>query len=156
MYFWKIKNLKQEIIENKVTSRDNILYLILFFTLYMVLFVQAIFQIHSLWNIEMVLLQVLISFLGIGYAYYKSVKSGVGEAKVFIEHFTAVGWVFLLRSLFFMTIGMLNLYVMTHIFSFEALFTAKNAVIVGMSFELLLYWRIGKHIESLNVIKFTN
>jgi hypothetical protein len=91
-----------------------------------------------------VLLQVVISVLGLGYIYYKN-----GGNKHFVFHLTSVGWVFLLRSLFFMSIGMLNLYVMTHLFGLEELFSAKNAIIVAMVFELLLYWRIGSHIGSL-------
>ncbi|CAA6808202.1 MAG: Unknown protein [uncultured Sulfurovum sp.] len=144
MYFWKIKQLKEDIVENSITPNDTSLYLILFLLLYLTLFVQAIIQIHSLWNIQMVIVQVIISVLGIMYAYYNS------KRKVFfIKDFSSVGWVFLLRSLFFMSIGMLNLYAMTSLFGLEELFTAKNAIIVAMIFEILLYWRIGSHIASL-------
>lgn len=151
MYFWKIKKLKDDIVSHKVSKQDELLYLFLFVTLYMALFIQAIVQINSLWNMQMVLLQIFISFAGIAYAFFKN-----GGLQDFIKHFTSVGWVFLLRSLFFMSIGMLNLYVMTYIFGFEELFSAKNSVLVAMAFELLLYWRIGKHIESLNVIESDN
>ena len=146
MYLWKIKTLKQDIKENKVTKKDYLLYAIFFSILYIGLFIQSILQIASLWNVEMVLLQVLISILGITYGY---VQNGRSRGEAFIKHFTSIGWVFLLRSLFFMSLGMLNLYVMTHLFGLGELFSAKNAIIVAMVFELLLYWRIGSHIESL-------
>ena len=146
MYFWKIKNLKQDIKAKKLTKKDKNLYLIFFTLLYISLLFQSIIQINSLWNIEMVLLQIVISILGIIYAY---VQNGASAGQDFLKHFTSVGWVFLLRSLFFMSIGMLNLYVMTHLFGLEELFSAKNAIIVAMVFELLLYWRIGSHIKSL-------
>jgi hypothetical protein len=144
MYLWKIKNLKQDLKENKVSKKDALLYLFSFIFLYIGLLIQSIIQIDSLWNIEMVFLQVVISLLGLGYIYYKN-----GGKEKFLFHLTSVGWVFLLRSLFFMSIGMLNLYVMTYLFSVEELFSAKNAIIVAMVFELLLYWRIGSHIGSL-------
>ena len=144
MYLWKIKKLKQDIKENKVSKKDVLLYLLFFIVLYVGLLIQSIIQIDSLWNSEMVLMQVLISLLGLAYIYYKN-----GGSKKFVAHLTSVGWVFLLRSLFFMSIGMLNLYVMTHLFGLEELFSAKNAIIVAMGFELLLYWRIGSHIGSL-------
>lgn len=144
MYLWKIKNLKQDLKENKVTKKDKLLYLLLFMTLYTALLIQSIIQINTQWNIEMLLLQIALSLLGLGYIYYKN-----GGAEKFMFHLTSVGWVFLLRSLFFMSIGMLNLYVMTHLFGLEELFSAKNAIIVAMVFELLLYWRIGSHIGSL-------
>lgn len=144
MYFWKIKDLKKEIQDARVVPSDTILYLIFFSLLYFSLLIQSLIQIHSLWNMEMVIVQLTISLLGITYAYYNS------ERKTsFIKDFSAVGWVFLLRSLFFMSIGMLNLYVMTSLFGLEELFTAKNAIIVAMIFEILLYWRIGSHIASL-------
>ena len=146
MYLWKIKNLKQDIKENKITKKDYLLYAIFFNILYIGLLIQSILQIDSLWNIEMVLVQVLISILGIIYAY---VQNGGSRGEAFIKNFTSIGWVFLLRSLFFMSLGMLNLYVMTHLFGLGELFSAKNAIIIAMLFELLLYWRIGSHIESL-------
>ena len=144
MYLWKIKNLKQDIKENRVTEKSKQLYLLFFTLLYMILLVQSTIQIGSLWNSKMVIVQIVISLLGLGYIYYKN--SGWEN---FVFHLTSVGWVFLLRSLFFMSIGMLNLYVMTHLFGVAELFSAKNAIIVGMLFELLLYWRIGSHIGSL-------
>ena len=144
MYLWKIKNLKQDIKENNINKKDKLLYLLFFMTLYTALLIQSIIQINDLWNIEMVALQVVISIFGLGYIYHKN-----GGSKKFVAHLTSVGWVFLLRSLFFMSIGMLNLYVMTHLFGLEELFSAKNAIIVAMVFELLLYWRIGSHIGSL-------
>ncbi len=144
MYLWKIKKLKQDIKENKVIKKDKLLYLFFFTVLYMGLLFQTTIQIGSLWNSEMVLLQIVISILGLVYIYHKN-----RGTENFVFHLTSVGWVFVLRSLFFMSIGMLNLYVMTHLFGVAELFSAKNAIIVGMSFELLLYWRIGSHIESL-------
>jgi hypothetical protein len=144
MYLWKIKNLKKDIKENKVSKKETSLYLLFFILLYVELLIQSIIQIDSLWNSKMVLLQVVISVLGLGYIYYKNEKK-----EKFVFHLTSVGWVFLLRSLFFMSIGMLNLYVMTNLFGLEELFSAKNAIIVAMVFELLLYWRIGSHIGSL-------
>ncbi len=144
MYLWKIRNLKQDIKENKVTKKSKLFYLFFFTLLYVALLIQSSIQIDSLWNIEMVILQIVISLLGLGYIYYRNEK-----VENFVFHLTSVGWVFLLRSLFFMSIGMLNLYVMTHLFGVAELFSAKNAIIVGMGFELLLYWRIGSHIGSL-------
>jgi len=144
MYFWKIEKLKEDIKKNKVTKKDENLYLIFFTLLYVGFFFQAIIQIEALWNTEMVIVQVLITMGGIFYGLRKN-----AEGKDFLKNFMAVGWVFLLRSLFFMSLGMLNLYLMTQLFGLAELFSAKNAIIVGMGFELLLYWRIGKHLESL-------
>lgn len=144
MYLWKIKNLKQDIQNDSVSVTDKVLYLILFSLLYFSLLIQSVIQIDQLWNLGMVSIQVLISILGVAYAYYNSKRKAF-----FVHDFSSVGWVFLLRSLFFMSLGMLNLYVMTYLFGVEELFSAKNAIIVAMIFEVLLYWRIGSHIASL-------
>ena len=144
MYLWKIKNLKQKIVENKISKKENLQYLLLFTLLYMSLLFQSLVQIDRLWNIQMVLLQLSLSLLGIGYAYYRTKRKAF-----FLQDISSIGFVFLLRSLFFMSLGMLNLYVMTHLFGVEEIFSPKNAIIVGMMFEVLLYWRIGSHIASL-------
>jgi len=144
MYLWKIKNLKQEIEEHKISKKENLQYLLLFTLLYVILLIQSIIQINTLWNIQMVVIQLSLSIFGIAYAYYRSQRK-----EFFLQDLSAIGFVFVLRSLFFMSLGMLNLYVMTHIFGVEKIFSPKNAIIVGMMFEVLLYWRIGSHIASL-------
>ncbi|CAA6814530.1 MAG: Unknown protein, partial [uncultured Sulfurovum sp.] len=65
MYFWKIKDLKKEIQDGNVVSTDNVLYLSLFSLLYFTLLIQSLIQIHNLWNMEMVIVQLLISILGV-------------------------------------------------------------------------------------------
>jgi hypothetical protein len=149
MYVWKIKKLKDDIRADVITETEQWFYFIAFTLLYVTLFLQAIIQINALWGQEMAMVQFVISILGLYYIYSRSTASGL----VFLERFTALSWVFILRSLFFMSLGMLNLYLMTWLFGLEELFTAKNSLIIGMCFELLLYWRIGKHIESLNTIE---
>ena len=144
MYLWRIKNLKEDLKAKEVSPKDKLFYLLLFIILYFTLFVQGIMQISLFWNKEMIFLQVFISILGLVYAYYKN-----ADATTFVQNFTAIGLVFVLRSLFFMTLGMTNLYVMTHLFGMAELFSPKNAIMVGMVFELLLYWRIGSHLASL-------
>ncbi len=144
MYLWKIGSLKEALREKRVTQEHRAYYLLLFTLLYFTLSIQSLIQINALWNKEMMVVQILISFLGIAYAYHKNANS-----KTFVQNFTAIGWVFVLRSLFFMTLGMTNLYVMTHLFGMAELFSPKNAIMVGMVFELLLYWRIGSHLASL-------
>ena len=146
MYLWKISLLKEEIQKNSVSSRDYKLYEIAFLALYTLLFILAIVQIYTVWNIVMVGVQVLVSGLGIYYSYF---LNGGSKGVDFQDKFFSLGWVFLLRSLFFMSIGMLNLYLMTSLFSLEALFSIKNSIIIGLLFEILLYWRIAKHIETL-------
>jgi len=149
MYVWKIKKLKDDIRADLITQTEQWFYFIAFTLLYVTLFVQAIIQINALWGKEMAMVQFVISILGLYYVFSRSTAS----MKIFLQRFTAVSWVFILRSIFFMMLGMLNLYVMTWIFGYEELFTAKNSLIIGMCFEVLLYWRIGKHIESLNIIE---
>ena len=60
MYLWKIKNLKQDLKKNKLNKKDENLYLVFFTLLYLTLFIQSLIQINILWNIELVLVQVLI------------------------------------------------------------------------------------------------
>ena len=150
MYFWKIKLLKEDIRQDKLTQKQSYIYLFSFMVLYVALFVQGIVQIYASWNIEMVVVQSFLAFFGILYIYH---KNGGEKGKNFIKYSSAIGWVFLLRSLFFMSIGMFNLFVMTYLFDIQELFSVKNSILIGMMFEVLLYWRIGKHIESLKLLQ---
>jgi len=146
LYLWKINLLKEDITQNRVTQKEYLLYAIAFFSLYNVLFIISIIQIYSVWNTLMVGIQILVSGLGIYYSFH---LNGGFKGEQFREKFFSVGWVFLLRSVFFMSIGMLNLYVMTSLFDIEAFFSIKNSIVIGLLFEILLYWRIAKHIENL-------
>jgi hypothetical protein len=149
MYLWKIGLLKEDIKENKLTHSDYKAYGVAFLALYGLLLLFAIIQIYTVWNSMMVEVQVFVASGGIYYAYY---LNGASQGENFREKLFSIGWVFLLRSVFFMSIGMLNLYVMTNLFGLEALLTAKNSIIIGLLFEILLYWRIAKHIESLKYL----
>ena len=146
IYLWNVTGLEKDIKEKRLTNNDYAIYSIAFLSLYMVLLFLAIIQIYEAWNSEMVLVQMAVSGLGIYYAYH---SNGGSRGVNFRNKFFSVGWIFLLRSLFFMSIGMLNLYVMTYLFSLEALFSIKNSIIIGLLFEMLLYWRIAKHMETL-------
>lgn len=71
MYLWKIESLKEVLREERVTKEHSVYYLLLFTLLYFTLSVQSLIQIDVLWNKEMMVVQILISFLGITYAYHK-------------------------------------------------------------------------------------
>jgi len=146
IYLWKIDLLKEKIRKNRVSKEEYLLYTVAFLFLYILLFILSIIQIYTVWNIFMVIVQVLVSWVGIYYSYH---LNGGSNGRNFKEIFFSVGWVFLLRSVFFMSIGMLNLYVMTSLLDIEKFFSLKNSIIIGLLFEILLYWRIAQHIESL-------
>lgn len=148
MYFWKIKALKADIQDDLLTSKDDVLYLVFYSALYAALLILAIVQLYESLGISMALGQIVLFIAGVYYAFY---SSGGAKGKDFSKRFFSIGWVFLIRASFFMGLGMLNLYVMTHIFGFEYLFTLKNSTIIALVFEVLFYWRIGKHISDLRV-----
>jgi len=149
MYFWKIKQLKVDIKENLLTPKDNFNYLVSYTTLYSIFLIVAVVQLYETLGITMAIIQILLFICGIYYAYY---SNGGNKGKDFSKRFFSIGWVFLLRATFFMAIGMLNLYVMTHLFGMEKLFTVSNSAMIGLVFEILFYWRIGKHIEEIATV----
>jgi len=148
VYFWKIKALKADIQDDLLTSKDDVLYLVFYSALYAALLILAIVQLYESLGISMALGQIVLFIAGVYYAFY---SNGGAKGKDFSKRFFSIGWVFLIRASFFMGLGMLNLYVMTHIFGFEYLFTLKNSTIIALVFEVLFYWRIGKHISDLRV-----
>lgn len=146
MYFWKIQQLKAQIRQNTSTQREYLHYSIAYITLYGVLLSMAMWQFYSVWGVSMLLVQFIVAAGGTYYLYYVYQKI---SRETFAHDLFSVGFVFLLRSIFFMSLGMLNLYFMTWLFSVERLFSAENTLLIGLGFEFLLYWRIGKHLVSL-------
>lgn len=146
MYFWKIKLLKEDIINERVTTSMHTQYKRAYILLYIFLLLSSLWQFYKVWGVEMVAVQGFISIFGIYYLYY--IYQKISRVS-FTRDLFSVGFVFLLRSIFFMSIGMLNLYFMTWVLDVEKLFSTQNSMIIGMVFEFLLYWRIGKHLKSL-------
>ena len=147
MYFWKIKKLKEDIRHARVPARDYFYYFLSYTTIYSILLMLAVIQLYETLGIVMAIIQVLLFVGGTYYAFY---SNGAGQGKDFMRRFFSIGWVFLLRATFFMGIGMLNLYVMTYLLGVERLFTLQNSAIIALVFEVLFYWRIGRHIADLN------
>ena len=156
MYFFKIKALKDDLKNKKINQKQMLYYRIAFSVLYIFILVSSLVQINIFWNIEIMLVQGIISFFGIYYAY---TQSAYKEFSLFFDFLSAIGWVFLVRSIFFMAIGMFNLYIMSHLFGFERFLTAHNSIIISLIFELILYWRIAKHLQNVtkiyNYLKFS-
>ena len=146
MYFWKIKSLKEDIHHSRVSSRDYFYYFLAYTTVYSILLMLAVIQLYETLGIVMAIVQILLFIGGTYYAFY---SNGAGGGKDFMRRFFSIGWVFLLRATFFMGIGMLNLYVMTYLLGVDRLFTLQNSAIIALSFEMLFYWRIGRHIADL-------
>jgi len=147
MYFWKIKLLKDDIRNDVVTESDNLKYLLSYSGLTVLLLLLAVVSLYNTWGVGMVVVQILVVIVG---TYYSFHTNGARQGKDFAKRFFSVGWIFLVRSLFFMFIGMLNLVFMTYLFSIEEMLTEQNTMIIALLFELLLYWRIGRHIASLS------
>ena len=146
MYFWKIEKLKDDIKKNLLIPKDNFLYLISYITIYSIFLVLAVIQLYETLGIGMAVMQIVLFIAGTYYVYY---SNGGAKGRDFSKRFFSIGWVFLLRATFFMGIGMLNLYVMTRLLGYESLFTVKNSAIIALIFEILFYWRIGKHINDV-------
>ncbi len=150
MYFWNIKNLKKDIRHARISSRDYFYYFLAYSTVYSILLIMTVIQLYETLGIVIAIVQILLFIAGTYYAFY---SNGAREGRDFIRRFFSIGWVFLLRATFFMSIGMLNLYVMTSIFGLQNLFTIQNSAIIALLFEVLFYWRIGRHIADLSYNK---
>ena len=147
MYFWKIKNLKDDIRHARVSSRDYFYYFCAYTTVYSIFLILAVIQLYKTIGIVMAIVQIFIFMGGTFYAFY---SNGARQGRDFMRRFFSIGWVFLLRATFFMSIGMLNLYVISYLFGIERLYSLQNSAIIALIFEILFYWRIGRHIADLS------
>jgi len=142
MYFWKIEKFKEAIITGRMKPKDLWLYCIAYILTYSGLLVYTLVGLFSQGYWGIATLQIVLVMAGTYYAYYQNKKA----FNTF--YFCGIAWMVLVRTSFFMAMGMLNLYVMSHLFDVVYLVDFRNTAIIACGFELLFYWRIAKHLSD--------
>ncbi len=150
MYFWKIKNLKNDILTNKLTEKDCAIYLALEVLL------QNFFAAVSSYqeateattvNISFSIIYFFITFLFLVFAY--QINGGKG-GKDFLAKYLSINFVVGLR----ISATLVPLAII--IFTFIAIISNTNPYETNLPFHILstaiiiiIYWRVCKHISDI-------
>ena len=96
MYFWKIDKLKDDIVNNKLTQKDEFLYVIVWFILFEVALTVSAYTgaDENIYDTISTFLDITISLFGIYYAY---LKNGANKGKEFLKRYLIISFVVSIR-----------------------------------------------------------
>ncbi len=150
MYYWKINDLKKDLVENKVSAHDKFLYLFFSLTLaFIALEAMTCFapsEHLNLWDYIDALLGVIFGMLGILWAYY---WNGGDKGKDFADRYFSIGWVMMIRFFALLACLFLLLIVIFIFLPEEALTTTWWEVVLSQLLGIGMYWRVAKHMKDL-------
>lgn len=159
MYFWQIKNLKEDIKSEKFNEKDRYIYFMIFIVLFTIMINTEIFfplenittwdYIHSIFNI-------LIPLVGIIYAFK---GNGATNGKDFLGRYFAIGFVMAIRvTVYFIPVfglWIFGLWIFS-LWDFSAeIIEQQNTltnyldVILTLGLNTVMYWRIYVHIQDV-------
>lgn len=145
MYFWRIEQLKAEMAERPLSSRQELPYVIILVGLsvaagYVPLLLENGWdRLGAAWSVAAVVLGTLHVYR----------RNGGAAGRCFLQRYLAVGWVVSVRWMATMLSVIFGMLLVIALVGREAEETTwfDFALIAGM--EVMLYWRIGLHVGDL-------
>lgn len=145
MYFVRYDPLKEKLRSRTLSDREALPYLMVFSVLSMLTFVLPMCGEFNTWDWIDGGLSVLLVIGGVFYAY---VRNGADQGFDFIQKYTVLGWVTVVRCvLVFMPIVIVT-YIVADLLSLTTEETGWFDVFVGAIFQVILYQRISRHIAD--------
>ena len=161
MYFWNIKKLKAQIIERPLTEREVLPYIIAHALMYLLLMelISYVYSFHEVgavtipfgvWDYLSIVFAIVFTILG---SIWLFKKNKVRSENYFLQRYTALGWVVMLRTTVIVLLVMLVLFVLTQIIIsdyFNQLFDSGiSTFFFGLFFYRYFYWYFGKHVAEV-------
>lgn len=151
MYFWNIRNIKEEIREEKLSEKDKFIYLFIYLVLsYTTSEVMSIWplEIRNLWDNIFSISSLAICLLGTLYAFR---ANGGSSGKDFLGKYFSIGFVVGIRFLvisipLFIAIVVYNIMVFPDAEEPPSTFYSTIPLIVLV---LAYYWRLIHHIRDI-------
>lgn len=153
MYFWKIDSLAQDLKNRTLPQSERFKYLLANVVGYAVVMELLVLFPEPVITLDFVqsLFIVAITVVGTIYCYLTNSR---GDNQEFIDRFTCIGWVVLVR-LVVLFVAVLSLYFFTGYAvgggEFERFSETTNFISVGfvLGFCLIFYWLVGKHLKQV-------
>lgn len=151
MYFWNIQNLRQKLIDNSLSEKSQMIYLMLTMVLYALsgqfagsVYVEGYFLAETIAILG-------TTILGIIYCYDGNMS---GDGKEFIKRFICVSWLvtvrlILIALIIFFIIGLLMLPFenLVNDITENKLFDIASLIIL----EVIFFWLIHKHLKLISI-----
>lgn len=145
MYFWNIKKLKQDLVDQRLLENDIFKYLFAS-TIINSLVIIPFFD-NNIWDVYSGILSAIITIIGTHYVYI--CNKGQNGRNFLFKYFT-IGWVVSIRWTILMVIPLMVIYfVIGDILGF---ISESTTILDALFLNLLLipyYWIFGKHIKDI-------
>jgi hypothetical protein len=149
MYFWSIHRLKSKLAARSLTAREELPYVLVFFTLLAVsanssaLFTQP--SAPNLWDHLSASWSIVLGVAGTIYVYR---QNGGPNGQYFLQRYLVIGWVVTVRWLAWVMPAGIFCYSMQGDLEIEQ--ANWHEFLFFGTCEVFLYWRTGHHIADLH------
>ncbi len=153
MYFWKIEDLKNDIVNNNLSEKDKLIYLLIFIVPYTAMSEIMSFiptESPNIWDFSNAISSVLVVLVGTIIAF--QANSGKNGSD-FLGRYFSISFVLGVR----LTILFSPLMIILSIYYFQDLprdgdvITSPASTVLGLAFSAIYYWRLYKHISDVRI-----
>jgi len=142
MYFWRIENLKKDLIARPLSDREVLPYLLIFVGISALI---PIFPMESMnsWDYAAAIWTLVLVVAGTLYTYQ---CNGAARGSHFVQRYLAIGWVVAVRWCAAVVAALIVLLFVVDTPGDE---TTPTFALFWMAAELVLYERMGHHIRAV-------
>ena len=142
MYFWRIEDLKRDLIARPLTDREVLPYLLIFVG---ITALAPIFPVESmnLWDYTAGIWTLLLAVAGTVYTYQ---CNGASAGRHFVQRYLAIGWVVAIR---WAVVVIAAFIVLLFLMDSSEDGTTPTFALFWMAAEVVLYERMGYHIRAV-------
>lgn len=145
MYFWRIEQLKDQLIARPLSDREALPYLLVFVGLTAAIgFIPG--ESLNVWDHVGTTLSVILTILGTLWVYR---QNGGAAGHFFLQRYLTVGWVIGIRWVVGLFAIFFPLYFVLSLLSIESDVSTWYDTAIIAAAELVMYWRIGSHVEHV-------
>lgn len=145
MYFWKIKNLKKDLIQNPLSEKEQFKYLLATNILSFLAIIPL--RGNNTWYVYSRIVLFIILVLG---TYYIYKMNGSSNGKYFLQRFLSLGWIISVRLS--VIVFLASIVISLIVFSIDiSQYLSIYHFVVPILISLIYFWLLGKHIKEVSL-----
>ncbi len=152
MYFWKINDLRRDLIEKPLSEKDQLKYLLAYTILVSLALMIYTVTKYNAWNIYYSIIGMIIEIIGIIYIYK---INGGSKGEYILQRYFSLGWVVAIRwSVLIVLPTLIVYYTVLGIYYLRSGVTGSTTVYDGIVFsliELIYFWLLGRHVKKVSL-----